>query len=122
MLGAMLGSLLAALVIAAAPSIASATAEEPGWGYIEVCKTFTAGSPSYQGTFTYDLSAGDWSKTVQINAVQGGPQICTEPISAPAGTVKVAEELQPWFSVSSITATEGDPGTVTTDDTTGADG
>jgi hypothetical protein len=120
-LGAMFGSLLAALVIAAAPSVAGAETDS-GWGYIEVCKTFTAGSPSYQGTFTYDLSAGDWSKQVQINAVQGGPQICTEPISAPAGTVKVAEVLQPWFSVSSITATEGDPGTVTTDDTTGTDG
>jgi hypothetical protein len=123
MLGAMFGSLVAALVIAAAPSVAGADTQS-GWGYIEICKTFTAGSPSYQGTFNYKIvDSDDVTKNVSINAVEGGPQICTEPISVHSGTAKVYEQLAPWFSVASIAEQPGNPaGEVTTDDTDGTDG
>jgi len=133
MLASLLGSMLAMLVIATVPNVAAA-GEDQGdpAGYIEICKTFEAGSPSYTGTFTYNIyegSAAEYSyivnpenlyKTVSITAVQGGPQVCTAPIGVPdTGDYTVDEVQQPWFSTASITATQGDPGTVETDDTAG---
>jgi len=72
----------------------------------------------YQGTFEYGISDSSSTKTVSVNAVTGGPQVCTAPISVAAGTVTVTEHQEPWFSVASITATPGDPGTVTPSTTT----
>jgi len=104
---------------AIAPSMAAAS--ETGSGYIEICKTFAAGpagSPIYQGTFWYRISDGAWSSRVSLGALQGGPQVCTAPIRVDAGTATVTEVAAPWFSVESITATQGDPGTVTPSTTT----
>ncbi len=114
-----LGATLAALVAAVMPSVAAAA--EP-YGYVEVCKTFApaaAGAPQYQGTFVYTISDGDSTRTVTLRALEGGPQECTQPIAVPAGTATVTEHTHPWFSVASITATQGDPGTVTPIDTAG---
>ncbi len=114
-----LGATLAALVAAVMPSVAAAA--EP-YGYVEVCKTFApaaAGAPQYQGTFVYTISDGDSTRTVALRALEGGPQECTQPIAVPAGTATVTEHTHPWFSVASITATQGDPGTVTPIDTAG---
>ncbi len=111
-----LGSAFAGVLGAAAPALAGASTNPPKFGYAEICKTFRAGpagAPMYQGTFWYKLSSGEWSTTVSLNALQGGPQVCTEPLLVPAGTVTVTEKSAPWFSVSSITPTQGDPGTVT---------
>jgi len=94
-----------------------AAVEDPGAGYIEICKTLAAGpagSPQYQGTFTYTISDGRASiPNVNVSAIEGGPQVCTAPIAVPSGTATVTEVAAPWFSVGSVTATQGDPGTVT---------
>jgi hypothetical protein len=104
------------LLVAVFPAVSSATvSEDPGGGYIEVCKTFTASGPSYQGTFTYDITDGRYSNTVTLSALQGGPQECTQPIYVPSGTATVTEETAPWFKLASITGTQGDPGSVTPD-------
>jgi len=114
--GPVFGSLLAMVIFAAAPNVAGAQDETSG-GYVEVCKTFTAGAtgaPQYQGTFTYDIThSSDSTTTVTLAAVEGGSQACTTPIPVAAGTATVTEEQAPWFSVSSISGTPGDPGTVT---------
>jgi hypothetical protein len=134
-MAAMFGSLFAMLAMTV-PAIASADGNgggDPGqtapYGYIEICKAFTAGTPSYQGTFHYKISLGSrWTDDVSgssypiaIQAVTGGEEICTQPIAVPyAGSYAVSEELAPWFQVASITATAGDPGDVsTTDEPTG---
>lgn len=117
-LASLIGTVLAGVAISLVPSVAAA---DSSWGYIEICKTFNAGpagTPMYQGTFTYDISDGDYSRTTSLNALQGGPQVCTSPIAVPAGSATVTEESAPWFSVASITATQGDPGTVTPSDET----
>jgi hypothetical protein len=93
-----------------------ATAAVAPSGYIEICKTFTAGpagAPNYRGSFDYTISDAGKTSSVTIDAQQGGPQICTSPISVTAGTATVTEVLAPWFKVASITSTQGDPGTVT---------
>ncbi|MDE3129979.1 MAG: hypothetical protein KGL16_02405 [Acidobacteriota bacterium] len=113
-LAALFSGLLATVVFAVVPSVAAAS--ETGWGYIEICKTFNAGptgAPKYQGSFTYHVADGGYVGNVTINALQGGPQVCTAPLSVPVGTATVTEQGAPWFSVDSITATPGDPGTVT---------
>lgn len=111
-----LGGLLVGAVFAAAPNVAGAQDESSG-GYVEICKTFTAGAagaPQYQGTFTYDITdSSDTTTTVTLAAVEGGSQACTSPVLVAAGTATVTEEQAPWFAVSSISATPGDPGTVT---------
>jgi hypothetical protein len=123
-LSSLIGTVLVGALLLLVPGVAAA--QDPGTtGYVEICKTFAAGpagSPMYQGTFTYDIVASDSStSTVTLSALQGGPQVCTAPIEEPVGTATVTEESAPWFSVASITATQGDPGTVTpspTDPTT----
>jgi hypothetical protein len=118
-LTSLIGTLLAGIFLALVPSVAAA---DPSLGYIEICKTFNAGpagTPMYQGTFNYQISDGEYSGVASLNAWQGGPQVCTAPIEVPVGSATVTEVAAPWFSVSSITATQGDPGTVTTDDTAG---
>jgi hypothetical protein len=112
----LIASSVAAMVLAATPSLAGA---QVATGYIEICKTFTAGAPSFQGTFNYNIKAGDVSTTATIKANQGGPQQCTSPIQLPAGTATVTEVSAPWFKVASITANQGDPGTVTGSTATG---
>ncbi len=115
-LGTLVGSVIALAAVAVGPSAASASEVTGGYGYIEICKTFTAGptgAPMYQGHFTFKISDGSLQTSVSINALQGGPQVCTAPIPVPAGTATVTEVGAPWFHVSSITATPGDPGTVT---------
>jgi hypothetical protein len=117
-LTSLFGTVLAGIFLALVPSVAAA---DPTLGYIEICKTFNAGpagTPMYQGTFTYQISDGDYSGTASLNAWQGGPQVCTSPIEVPVGSATVTEESAPWFSVSSITATQGDPGTVTASEDT----
>jgi hypothetical protein len=112
----MLGSLLVGTVFAVAPNVAGAQDESSG-GYVEICKTFTAGAagaPQYQGTFTYDINdSSDTTTTVTLDAVEGGDQACTSPVLVAAGTATVTEEQASWFSVSGISASPGDPGTVT---------
>jgi hypothetical protein len=107
-------------IFAAAPNIAGA---QEGTGYIEVCKTFNAGAagaPQYQGTFTYTITdANDNSQTVTLSAVEGGDQNCTAPLSVAAGAATVTEGQAPWFSVASISAAPGDPGTVSPSATDG---
>jgi hypothetical protein len=101
--------------------VASASQHWGSTGYIEICKTVApgpAGAPAYQGTFSYNISDGRWHGSASINALEGGPQVCTSPIAVGAGTATVTEVAAPWFSVSSITATPGDPGTVTPSTTT----
>lgn len=114
-----LGATLTALVAAVMPSLAAA---QEDYGYVEVCKTFAPaapGAPQYQGTFVYTISDGDSTDVVTLKALEGGPQECTQPIEEPAGTATVTEHAHPWFSVASITATQGDPGTVTPTETAG---
>ena len=48
----LIASSVAAMVLAATPSLAGA---QVATGYIEICKTFTAGAPSFQGTFNYNI-------------------------------------------------------------------
>jgi len=122
-LASLIGTVLAGALISLVPSVASASTTPKG--YVEICKTFAAGAagaPVYQGTFHYTIGQGTgdgaWSTTVSLNALQGGPQACTAPISVPSGTLWVSEGSAPWFSVASITATQGDPGTVTASTTT----
>lgn len=122
-LATLFGSLLAAGVIAAIPSVAAASVDTPSSGYIEICKTFAAGpagSPAYQGTFNYTINDGETRTSASINALEGGPQVCTTPISVPSGTATVTETAAPWFSVASITGTQGDPGSVTAGESTGS--
>ncbi len=88
-------------------------------GYIEVCKTFTSGSPAYAGTFSYKIADGSYMRTVSLQAVQGGPQVCTQPLEVPVGSASVTEQSGPWFQIASITGTQGDPGTVATTGTPG---
>lgn len=108
------GSLLVGLAFAVAPNVAGA---QEATGYVEICKTFTAGAagaPQFAGTFTYDITdSSDAVTTVSLSAVEGGSQACTAPIAVAAGTATVTEEAAPWFSVTSISGTPGDPGTVT---------
>lgn len=115
---AFLAAVVAALAAAsgASPAISFASETWGSTGYIEICKTFApaaTGAPVYQGTFTYKISDGRWHGSVSVNALEGGPQVCTSPIAVAAGMATVTEVAAPWFSVSSITATQGDPGTVT---------
>jgi hypothetical protein len=115
-LAALIGTILAGAFLSLVPSVAAAAEDSGSTGYIEICKTFTAGpagAPSYQGTFNYEISDDGAVIPASINAVQGGAQVCTDPIAVDAGTATVTEEAAPWFSVASITATQGDPGTVT---------
>jgi hypothetical protein len=112
----LIGSTVAAMILAATPSLAGA---QVATGYIEICKTFTAGGPSFQGTFNYNISDGAVHTTATIKANQGGPQQCTSPIALPAGTATVTEVAAPWFKVTSITANQGDPGTVSGSTATG---
>jgi hypothetical protein len=122
-LASLIGTLLAGVAISLVPSVASA--DTTGWGYVEICKTFAAGpagAPVYQGTFHYTIGQGTgegaWSTSATLNALQGGPQVCTSPILVHSGTLWVSEKAETWFSVASITATQGDPGTVTASTTT----
>jgi len=114
-LASLCGALFACGALTVVPSVAAV--EDPGTGYIEICKTLAAGpagSPQYQGTFTYTISDGSGRiPNVNVSAIEGGPQVCTAPISVPSGTATVTEVAAPWFSVASVTATQGDPGTVT---------
>jgi hypothetical protein len=115
-LASLIGAMFVGGLLSLVPSLAAASVDPGRGGYIEICKAFTAGSantPSYQGTFTYRIRDGDMRSTVSINALQGGAQVCTSPIAVPAGTATVAEVAAPWFSVANISATQGDPGTVT---------
>jgi len=115
------GAALAGVASAHGKWHSSASGNSGSTGYIEICKTFAAGpagAPVYQGTFSYDISDGGWHSSASVNALQGGSQVCTSPIAVPAGTATVTEVAAPWFSVSSITATQGDPGTVTPSSTT----
>ena len=117
-LAALFGTMFAGAELA---GVASASQHWGSTGYIEICKTLApgpAGAPAYQGTFSYNISDGGWHGSASINALQGGPQVCTSPIAVTAGTATVTEVAAPWFSVSSITATPGDPGTVTPSTTT----
>ncbi len=115
-LASLIGSTFAAMVLAAAPSVAGA---QTTTGYIEICKTFTAGGPSFQGTFRYNITDGSATTTATLKANQGGAQVCTSPIAVPAGTAKVTEVAAPWFKVTSIAPVQGDPGTVTGSPSTG---
>jgi hypothetical protein len=119
-LASLIGTVLAGVAISLVPSVASASTTDPPKGYVEICKTFAAGAagaPVYQGTFHYTISGGSgdgaWSTAASLSALEGGVQVCTSPILVNAGTVTVTEKSEPWFSVASITATQGDPGTVT---------
>jgi hypothetical protein len=113
--------MLAGAIIVAAPSAAVADGVAPG-GNIEVCKTFAAvpaGWLSYQGTFKYVVYKGSTPVTptsgpeqITINAVTGGPQVCTQPFTLPAGTYTVTEVGNSWSSVANVAASPGDPGTV----------
>lgn len=117
-LASLFGTMFAGAVLA---GVASASQHSGSSGYIEICKTLAAGptgAPVYQGTFTYNISDGWWHGSASVNALEGGPQVCTSPIAVAAGTATVTEVAAPWFSVSSITATPGDPGTVTPSSTT----
>jgi hypothetical protein len=120
-LASLLGAMCVGGLLSLVPSVAAASVDPGKTGYIEICKTFRAGSagtPSYQGTFTYQISDAGKQSSVSINALQGGAQICTAPIAVPAGTATVTEVAAPWFSVANISATQGDPGTVTPSTTT----
>ena len=117
-LASLIGTMLAGALISLVPSVASASTTPKG--YIEICKTFAAGSagaPAYRGTFHYTISGGTgdgaWNTTASLSAIEGGVQVCTAPILVNSGTVTVTEMSEPWFTVASITATQGDPGTVT---------
>jgi hypothetical protein len=122
-LASVVGAMLVGGLLALSPSLAAASVDPTATGYIEICKTFTAGpagTPNYQGTFTYQIGDAGKVSSVSIKALQGGAQVCTSPIAVPAGTATVTEVAAPWFSVASITATQGDPGTVTPSTTPGA--
>jgi hypothetical protein len=108
--------MFAGALLSLVPSAAAAAVTPSGTGYIEICKTFTAGiagAPNYQGTFNYRIVDAGKTSSVSIKALQGGPQVCTSPIAVTAGTATVTEVAAPWFSVTSITSTQGDPGMVT---------
>jgi hypothetical protein len=108
-------------MIAAAPAVAGATEiVDPGSGSLELCKTFAAapaGQQAYQGTFTYTVSSGSGNntKTVAtktINAVTGGPQVCTEPFAVPAGvTLQITEGTNSWSTVANVAQSPGSAGT-----------
>jgi hypothetical protein len=120
-LASVVGAMLVGALLALTPSLAAASVDPSGTGYIEICKTFAAGNagtPSYQGTFTYQIRDSGRQSSVSINALQGGAQVCTSPIAVPVGTATVTEVAEPWFSVANISATQGDPGTVTPSTTT----
>jgi hypothetical protein len=120
-LASLIGAMFVGGLLSLVPSLAAASVDPSKSGYIEICKTFTAGSantPSYQGTFTYQIRDAGRQSSVSINAQQGGAQVCTSPIAVAAGTATVTEVAAPWFSVASISATQGDPGTVTASTTT----
>ncbi len=107
-------SLLVGVACAIAPNVAGA---QENTGYVEICKTFNAGAtgaPQYQGTFNFNITdSSNTTTSVSLSAVEGGPQACTAPIAVATGTATVTEVQAPWFSVSGISATPGDPGTVT---------
>ena len=117
-LAPLLGTVLAGAMIAAAPAVANATVD-PGSGSLELCKTFApapAGQQAYQGTFSYTVSwgsgdnAGHVYKT--INAVTGGPQVCTEPFAVPAGaTLQITEGGNSWSTVANVAQSPGSAGT-----------
>jgi len=120
-LASLIGAMFVGGLLSLAPSLAAASVDPSRTGYIEICKTFVAGpanTPSYQGTFNYLISDSGSQSTVSVRALQGGAQVCTSPIAVPAGTATVTEVAAPWFSVANISATQGDPGTVTPSTTT----
>jgi len=120
-LASLIGAMFVGGLLSLAPSLAAASVDPSRTGYIEICKTFVAGpanTPSYQGTFNYLISDSGSQSTVSIRALQGGAQVCTSPIAVLAGTATVTEVAAPWFSVANISATQGDPGTVTPSTTT----
>jgi hypothetical protein len=105
-LASLIGTMFMGGLLSLVPSVAAATTDPSSTGYIEICKTFTpstAGTPNYQGTFTYTISAGGKTTSASVKALLGGPQVCTSPIAVASGTATVTEVAAPWFSVASIT-------------------
>jgi hypothetical protein len=87
-------------------------------GYIEVCKT--AGDKYVEGTFSFTITSDttvDASPTLTLPE-GAGSQVCTGPITVPAGTVTVAEGSEaPAYSLSDVYAWPTDnlvSGSVTT--------
>jgi len=120
-LASVVGAMFVGALLSPATTLAAASVDPSSIGYIEICKTFAAGNagtPNYQGTFTYQIKDGGKQSTASINALQGGAQVCTAPIAVAAGTATVTEVAAPWFRVANISATQGDPGTVTPSTTT----
>lgn len=85
------------LLMAAMPSIASATTDGPS-GYMEICKYSTGltGTPSFQFT----VSGMSGTITVPNNS-------CTLPFRAPAGNDTVTEVPGSWYTVVKITTSPG---------------
>jgi hypothetical protein len=90
-------AVLSGLVLAACIA-GPASASDPATGTLEICKASVAGTLAVSGPFTFTISPGAITRTVNVGQ-------CSGAITVPAGTVTVTETLPVYASVVSVVQT-----------------